>query len=307
MNNLIRSAWKSAVTILALRYLYFGRSDLAPQPRVPSFPNETNAWFRSDDLGPSYRGSEEAKDYEFIGEVDDSPEHLSVGLSLNEALSRSTSPFPFTNDPEHLSLGYHTGDPSSRSPSPLPSPQPFVGGSEPNLWERRYELHNEAFSALSATILQLHGNLGPQYFRFILMPLLILALVSRKGSIERNLCFTYFARFREHMAAEFPPGGMAKSPSPQGGEALDFEIAWDKLDAYSQKVEDDQRETVMLDGNALTKGAPEWNWWDMLREVQIDLVCEYCLFSSQQSYQSGIFSPNSFVACPKQQLPRHRL
>jgi hypothetical protein len=109
------------------------------------------------------------------------------------------------------------------------------------------------------------------------------------------------------MAAEYPPGGTAKSPSPQGGEALDFEIAWDKLDAFSQKIEDGQRETVMLDESALTKGAPEWNWWDMLKEVQMDLVCEYCAIFFPAGPQSGMFSVHSSMPWPRQQLPRHRL
>lgn len=279
MKHLIRSAWKSAVTILALRYLYFGRPNLVPRPRAPSFANEMNAWFGSEDPGLSYQGSEESKNHDFFGEMsgtDDLPDHLSAGLSLHETLSRSTSPFPFTNDPERLSPGYYPGEPSSRSPSPLASPQLLANTPESNVWENRYELHNQALSALSSAFLQLHANLDPKYFRFILKPLLILALVSRKGSLERNLCFAFFARFQEYMAANYPPGGTAESPSPQGGEAFDFEIAWDKLDAYSQKVEDEKRANAMLGENTLTKGAPEWNWWDMLKEVQIDMICKCC-------------------------------
>jgi hypothetical protein len=180
------------------------------------------------------------------------------------------------NDPEHLSPGYYPGEPSSRSPSPLASPQLLGNVPQSNLWENRYELHNEALSTLSSAFLQLHANLDPKYFRFIFMPLLILALVSRKGSLERNLCFAFFARFQEHMATNYPSGGTAESPSPQGGEALDFEIAWDKLDAYSQRVEDEQSAKAMLDGNTLTQGAPEWNWWDMLKEVQINMICKFC-------------------------------
>lgn len=223
------------------------------------------------------------------GETDNLPEHLSAGLSLDEALSRSSSPLPFTNMPDHLSTGFYPRNPQSRSPSPLPSPLPFINPPDSKLWENRYKLHDEAFSDLSSIFFGPHQFLDPSCLRYILMPLLILALVSRKNSPEREICFSYFAQFKEYMAKNYPSGGSPGLPSPQGGQALDFDISWDKLDAYSAKVEEERRGNTMLDEAELTKGAPEWNWWDMLKEIQIDVICKYKFLSMIQSQKTEGF------------------
>ncbi|KAF2183869.1 hypothetical protein K469DRAFT_710248 [Zopfia rhizophila CBS 207.26] len=256
--DLISTTWKGAMTILALRYLFFGRSNLAPESQVqgartPPMVTQSSSWFTPrDDVGVYYQGSEEIHHGDFLDETEEAlPEHLSAGLFLH--------------------------DPLSRGPSPVPSIEP----PNPSLWPNRYEIHNEAFSALSTSFFTLFDYMDPIYLRYIVLPLIILALVSRPGSAERALCFSYFDKFKQFMATKEPPKSTADSsysrerttsPSPLAGEHLDFDIPWEKLDAFSEATEHGRRNDIGQGFDKLTAGAPEWNWWDMLNHLKLDFV-----------------------------------
>ncbi|KAF2710769.1 hypothetical protein K504DRAFT_465825 [Pleomassaria siparia CBS 279.74] len=269
IQKLVGTAWKSAITVLVFRYLYFGRSNLAPRSQMQHSPTPSHT-----DPGPYYQGPEDTSlddSMNEMGDADELDEHLSTSPYLTDPLPRSSSPYPsllpFSEQADYLTTGYFSSDPLSRSPSPLPSPQ-FPDPPDFGLWDARYIRYNEAYSSLAASFHSMHNILDDNTLRYILMPLIILALVSKKGSNERKLCHSYFSRFKDHMTN---PGGQTCS-SPQGGEALGFDIPWDKLDAYSDAA---QRQS----GSALTqenelKGAPEWNWWDMLKEMDMDMICK---------------------------------
>ena len=75
------------------------------------------------------------------------------------------------------------------------------------------------------------------------------------------------------MAANYPRrNDTGVCPSPQGGQYLDIDIPWEKLDAYSAGVAQDSG--TIQDEGQLTVGAPEWNWWDMLNHLKLDLICK---------------------------------
>ncbi|KAF2471193.1 uncharacterized protein BDR25DRAFT_313817 [Lindgomyces ingoldianus] len=258
--DLISTAWKGAVTILVLRYLFFGRPNLTPQSpiqrsRTPPIATRATSWFTS-------RGDS--------GLYQHGMETLGLGDFLEDGEG---------NLPENLSANLNIDDPLSRGPSPVPFSEPPTS----SLWGNRYEIHNEAFSALSTSFFSLYENLDPVYLRYITLPLLILALVSRDGSAERTLCFSYFNKFKQFMVTNYPPRApdanpysrerATRSPSPQGGEQLEFDVPWDKLDAYSAAVEQGRQSGGYMQGDGgLTAGAPEWNWWDMLNTLKMDLV-----------------------------------
>ncbi|KAF2729876.1 hypothetical protein EJ04DRAFT_58091 [Polyplosphaeria fusca] len=255
--NAISAAWKGAITILALRYLYFGRANLNPQahgqhPSTPPINASTELWYTPyDEPRPYYHQS--AAVPEAFSEPDGLPEYLSAGLDINDPLSRSPSPLPFL----------------------------YLDPPASDIWDKRYEIHDEAFSALYSNLFSIHDNLPPVCLRYIVLPIIILALVSRPGSSERTLCLSYFGKFKDFMETNYPPDSpidaprsreQTQSPSPQGGENLEFDIPWDRLDAYSEVVERQKQESIHSDDGVLTKGAPEWNWWDMLRNSQLSMI-----------------------------------
>ena len=63
--------------------------------------------------------------------------------------------------------------------------------------------------------------------------------------------------------------------SPVGGQTLDFDIPWNSLDAYSE-ARGEERADLRFDGDPLFEiSAPEWNWWHMLKHLDLKFVCEY--------------------------------
>lgn len=203
---MISKAFKGAITILVLRYLYFGLPNLVPQSQ-----------FRQ-------------------------------------------SPIP----PENACPGSTTDLPTS------------------DLWNRRYDIHKEAFSELVNSSFELEDYLQDACVRYVLVPLFILALVSRPGSAERALCLRYFKKFELGMVegSDLTHDGSHAISSPVGGQTLDFNIPWDKLDAYSEVVEREQRERAVYGSVALgAESAPEWNWWYMLKHLDLKFVCEYFCFA----------------------------
>ena len=247
--DLISTAWKAATTILVLRYLYFGRPDLTPQfqqqrPPTPSFATSSLLAPR-EDLDAYYRGTGDFNFSDFVDESSDSE-----------------------NIQDYLTAGLHLTDPLSRSPSPLPSPLLYTEPPSTNLWGRRYDIHDEAFATLTTAFTALHDILDPKSLRHILVPILIFALVSRPESAERALASSYMAKFRDFMARPPTP------PSPIGGAKLELDIPWEKLDAYSELIVRERRDSVVSTDLPMAKSAPEWNWGDMLKQLDLDMACK---------------------------------
>lgn len=239
---------------------------MAPKTEIrrsptPSLATPAGSWHPArEDTGAYFQSEEDINFGDFLEEIGD-PESL----------------------PEYLSAGLAIHDPLSRSPSPLPSPLPFTEPPASSPWPNRYEIHNDAFAALYNSFFTMHDTIDPICLRYVLLPLHILALTSRKDSPERALCLSYFAKWKEFFSTNYPPDTVqspqlresSASPTPQGGEQLDLNLPWDRLDAYSDLVEQQRGGSPVQGPGGLTKCAPEWNWWDMLSHVKIDTVCMY--------------------------------
>jgi hypothetical protein len=245
------SAWRSSMSIVILRYLYFGLADLeissqisrspTPTPAAPEASHPTT-YDMPDDLLRTMK--EETMDYEIEENVE--------------------SYF----DPDHLSPEAHMTDPFSRSPSPMPSPRPSDTSITFDHWHRRYDIHNEATAQLYQSLSTLTDYEDASYLRYALLPLMVLALISRPDSNERTLSLGLFERFKSSMAYQ------GATPNPIGGSALDFDIPWQKLDAYSTKMEQQRRDDVVFVESQLLNSAPEWNWWLMLKHMNLQTICE---------------------------------
>jgi hypothetical protein len=172
-------------------------------------------------------------------------------------------------DPIHLSPEMHARDQYSPMPSPLPSPRSSTDSMSFDLWQRQYNIHNEAFSELSRSLVGFTHHENTPYLRFALLPLTILALVSRPGSSERALCLDLFETFKNLMAFD------SAVPGPIGGAPLDFDIPWDRLDAYSAEIEQQQLDSMVFVGSELQDSAPEWNWWGMLSRIDFEILCKW--------------------------------
>lgn len=256
---MISRAWKAAITILALRYLYFGRPNLAPQSQIRTSPTPSFA---------TRAGSSSAAQHE-LGAYHHNIEDFDLSEFVDESAGEE-------NLPDYLTAGLYLNDPLSRSPSPMPSPLPYTEPPASNLWDTRYEIHDEAFTVLSTNFIALHDDLDPVCLRYILVPLLILSLVSRPNSDERALCLSYFAKFKAFMAgpSESASAGSPAPVSPIGGEELELDISWEKLDAYSEIVDRERRENLLSTNVPMDRSAPEWNWWDMLKHIDLNLACK---------------------------------
>jgi hypothetical protein len=231
--------------------LYFGRQELIPASQLAGSSIDTQSTASSSSRGKGtldVQGNEEFPFSDYLEERE-RPEslhdHLSAGLYLHNALSRS--------------------------PSPMPSPVPGTVLAPTSFWQLRYQIHNEAFASLADSLFFIHDDVEPACLRFIIMPLLILALVSRRDSNERELCLSYFIKYKGFMAANYPPN---TAPSPQGGEQLQLDIPWEELDAYSDEAQRLRRDGLAEEGPGLSRGAPEWNWWDALSHLKLNLVCK---------------------------------
>ncbi|KAF2002571.1 hypothetical protein P154DRAFT_618624 [Amniculicola lignicola CBS 123094] len=244
--ELAGTAWKAALTILTLRYLYFGRADLAPQAHLkrsisptPSFTSHTSG------SGSYFHQGED-------------PE-----LLFDE---------PSEIDQDFLSAGLYWHDARSATPSPMPSPRMHAQLPPSSLWETRYQIHDEAFLALTTSFYALYEDLNPASIRYLLLPIIVMGLVSRPNSGERELCFSFFRKFKDYMAKCSWDPNLAQGDCAADrvvGEELELDIPWDKLDSYSHLVQEINPD---FDGTGLTLGAPEWNWWDMMRHVDLNLA-----------------------------------
>lgn len=229
----IGAAWKAATTILVLRHLYFGRPELEPFSSVPSpntldFTGLLSSFSPDQHLGAFYQGTEEPN----MG-----GDYLAAGLYFDEPLSQT--------------------------PSPMPSPRLTTGMQPSNMWNSRYDIHNEAFHVLVSVLAEFQPYLEPATIRHILVPVMILALVSRPNSRERAICMYYFNKFEEFMAVP--------SASPVGGAKTELRLPWDKIDAYSGMFEAQSHYGA---GFPMAESAPEWNWWDMLKHIDMNMSCK---------------------------------
>tara|TARA_R110002003_G_scaffold1048_16_gene22284 strand:- start:2236 stop:2958 length:723 start_codon:yes stop_codon:yes gene_type:complete len=239
------------MAIITLRYLYFG----LPDPELPAYLSRSPT--------PTPPASDSAQPT-FYHQSDDSLQSINeaaASFSFDENLEDYFSH-------EHLSPEPQSSDPIwSRGPSPLPSPR---SSSEPitfDHWSRRYEIHNEAFAELSNSLFALSTIEDISYLRNALLPLMILALVSRPNSNERALCLGQFERFKQFMAYE------SAGPTPIGGSPLNFDIRWDLLDSYSAEMEQLRGEDLVYLEPELRGSAPEWNWFHMLKRINLTNCC----------------------------------
>lgn len=195
---------------------------------------------------------------------------------------------------DYLTASTPTRHPSSCSPSAMPSPNLPTEPPISNLWNSRYDIHAKAFSALGDDIKALQPHLEPTSLRCILVPVIILSLVSRPNSKERALCTWYFAKFEEFVAS--PPS------SPAGGEKLHVDIPWEKLDAYSEAVE--MEGGTAARAGSMKESAPEWNWWDMLKQIDLNLSCKCSLIAPHIINDPGAHSLTGPVTTGHSHLER---
>jgi hypothetical protein len=252
--DLINTAWKAAITILVLRYLYFGRSGLMPYSHGRRSP--TPSFTHQQELGAYFDSAEEFDMSELVGESSD------------------TDPVPY---PDYLTAGPYFTDPLSRSPSPLPSPMHYMEPPSSNIWSTRFSIHDEAFVTLFTALAALHNDLDSVNSRYILMPILILALITRPHSKERALCMSFLAKL----------SGSTASPTlhPADAEASAIPIPWEKLDAYSEAIEQLRQDRPISAETLMEPSAPEWNWWDMLKHIDMNMSCK-CLISPRAVIQT---------------------
>lgn len=234
------SAWRDAITIVVLRYLYFGllEQDVDPHFSRPSTPTpaaSSSVQFSPHAATEDFYSGEEDKSYF-------SPEHLSPDTYLND-------PFP-------------------RSPTPVPTPRPDESSMTFDHWRRRYDIHNEAAAELFNSLSVLWAYEDVSYLRYTLLPIIVLALISPPSSEQRTLCLVLFERFKAFMSQQ------DAQTDHIGGSKLDFDIPWEKLDAYSAEMEQQRRADAVVVERHLQNSAPEWNWWYMLKEINLQTVCE---------------------------------
>ncbi|KAH8716997.1 hypothetical protein GQ44DRAFT_398883 [Phaeosphaeriaceae sp. PMI808] len=242
---LVSSAWRAAVVIIVLRYLFFGLPDPEVTSRSPTptlATQEFNAYDTSEDV---------------IQSTD--------GVFMNfQPQGASETQF----DTEHLSAELYRVNPFSRIPSPMPSPRPSSQRITFDHWHRRYEIHNDAISDLFHSLQEISALDEVSYLRYSLTPLMILALVSQAGSNERALCISQFDRFERYIRQE------GAAPNPVGGSALNFDIPWDHLDMFSLEMEQLRRDNNPFLEPQLRNTAPEWNWYAMLKRTELKPDCE---------------------------------
>jgi len=239
------------MTILVIRYLYFGRPQLVPRAQHDKSPMEA----RTTGVIPS--SMQDSR----LGANSQSVEDMQV----NEWTNESAGP---ENLSDYLTAGLLLEGSVSRSPSPLLSPQYHSEPPNTNMWDSRYDVHNEAFESLVANLLELQNEPQHVFLRYFLVPVVVLSLVSRPDSKERALCQGFFENFKNFMEAN--------SESPIRGDKLEIGIPWEKLDAYSAMSEQ-ERDSHLASGSCpdMPHSASEWNWWDMLKHTDMNLSCKW--------------------------------
>ena len=239
------------MTIVTLRYLYFGPGLFDPDisSHISRSPTPT----------PGAREAAPSSDHDIS---EDLLQNISESTSDHQIEEHKEHYF----DPGHLSPEAHMSDAFSRSPSPMPSPRPTDASITFNHWHRRYDIHNEATSELFYSLSALSSHEDMAYLRYALLPLMVLALISRPSSDERALCLALFERFKASMAYQ------SAASNPVGGSVLDFDISWTRLDAYAAETEQERREDRVFVEPQLHNSAPEWNWWFMLKHIDLKTV-----------------------------------
>jgi hypothetical protein len=250
--NLINSTWRGAVAIIALRYLYFGLPD--PELSSPIGPSPAG----SPGLQTRARDASDNVFEEFLQDMDDT----TVGYDREETAESY-------NDSERFSSEAYMSEPFSRTPSPLPPHHLSEGNVSFDHWNRRYNIHNDALSELVSSLHALSAHEDASYLRYSLIPLMILGLVSRPGSIERELYFGQMDRFEQCMTQE-----STTMPNPIGGSPSAVNIPWDLLDAYSMQMEQQHCDRTGFILSELHNTAPEWNWHHMLKHLNLTSICE---------------------------------
>jgi hypothetical protein len=251
MWDLIYSTWREAITIVVLRYLYFG----LPDHRIP--PNIS----RSTTPTPNIEVSTGARPQDSMDKF-----FLDPGMSITpyQLEERQTSYF----DSEYLPAEPYMGERLSPTPSPVPSPRPSDESITFDHWHRRYEIHNDALAELSNSFRALAMLEDASFLRYAMVPVVVLALISRPGSDERALFNGLLERFKQAMASE-----RAKQ-TPIGGNPLDVDIPWARLDAYSVEAEQQRYDSRFPIDDVLHNAAPEWNWYHMLKQVNLTTICK---------------------------------
>lgn len=246
------------MTVVVLRYLYFG----LPNPDISSYRSRSPTPSIGE-AGISQPPVMFDEPCEFTQDIENSDPAYSIEDDMDTC-----------NESGHLSAENYTADPTSRSPSPMLSSRRSTDNISLEFWNCRYEIHNEAFMDLSNNIMAIAENLDPQYLRYSLMPILVLALVSAPNSPERALSVACYEQFKRYMADIPRQDSNSAVPQPIGGSPLDFNIPWDRIDAYSEAIEKERRASVVFVDTDLYGCAPEWNWWYMLKTLQIDVMCK---------------------------------
>lgn len=243
------SAWRSSLAIVTLRYLFLG------------LQNPETLSHLSHSLTATSIGLEAAQVNAY--EMSDKMLH-----SINETIAtyRPEENMEGYIETDHLSPRPYVVNTFSRTPSPLLSPTDETVTFDH--WHRRYEIHNEATSELFNSLSALASSGDPIFLRHVLLPLMVLALVSRPSSSERVLCSGLFDRYETFMQHH------SAAPHPIGGQKLTFDIPWDRLDAYSAEIEQERRNSLVYVEPPLHNSVCEWNWWFMLKRIDLKSVCE---------------------------------
>jgi hypothetical protein len=252
--TLIFTAWKSALAVLTVRYIFFGQPnpDFSPhlsRSSTPNAYNHTNSHYTPYDTSVGMLS--------MLGEPADFEERLYL-----EKLDLSMDQNGIMLD------AYHT-DPFARTPSPLRGSRSSTTSMTLDLWQRQHDIHDGAWSELSSSLFALSEHSDALYLRYAMLPIMIMGLTSRPGSRERLVCLDCIRRFKEASST----GGAPSDPTVSS--PLEFNIPWDRLDAYSAEFEREQSERAAFFELPLYASAPEWNWQDMLERLDMKILCKY--------------------------------
>jgi hypothetical protein len=246
------SAWREAIVILTLRHLYFGLNEPETPLHLSRSPTPIPATYESASLD-MYASPEEG-----LYTADDVLMDYGLGDHMESYF-----------DAGRLSPEARLKDTMSSTRSPLPSPRPTGENISFDHWYRRHDIHNDATNQLSRSLSTLSTLEDASYLRYALLPLVILALVSRPGSSERALALSQFQRFTD------VTNETRLAQTPIGGSPLKLDIPWDRLDAFSAETERHKQDDMIHVESQLYNAAPEWNWWQMLKRINLEQVCKY--------------------------------
>lgn len=171
-------------------------------------------------------------------------------------------------DQESVTLDAYTADPFSRTPSPFRSSRSSTASTTFDLWQRQYDIYNRAWAELFDSLFVLSGHAESLYLSYAMMPIVIMGLASRPGSRERGLCLDCFRQFKDAASS----GGTTLDPT--FGSPLEFDIPWDRLDAFSAEYERERSDNAVFEP-PLNGSAPDWNWRDMLLRMDVKMLCKY--------------------------------